>query len=71
MPNEYIEKFAYDSSGRLEYYGQAAPGSATSAAKWRIEKYTYSGIQELDRGYPSGDNANIYIWDNRATYTYS
>ncbi len=71
MPNEFIEKRVHDSSGRLEYYGQAEPGSATSAAKWRIEKYTYSGIEETGKGYPGGDNANIYIWDNRATYSYS
>jgi len=69
--NEFKERRAYDSSGRLEYLGQAEPGTLASEAKWRIKKYIYSGIQETDKRYPNGDNANIYIWDNRATYTYS
>ena len=69
--NEFQEVFAYDSAGRLEYYGQAEPGSLTSEAKWMIEKYTYSGINEITKKYPNGSNANMFIWNNRASYTYS
>lgn len=71
MENEYQERFAYDSNGRLEYYGLAEPGSLDSEEKWRIRKYSYSGIEETSRKYPSGSYANVYIWDNRASYTYS
>ena len=69
--SEYIEKRAKDANGRLEYFGVAEPGSATSAAKWRIIKYSYSGIAEVDKLYPNGSNANVFIWDNRTSYSYS
>lgn len=71
MPNEFIERWAYDSAGRLEYYGQAEPGSSNSSEKWMIEKYEYSGVNEISKKYPDGSNANIFIWDNREAYTYS
>lgn len=71
MANDFIEKKAYDANGRLEYYGQAEPGTAKSEPKWRIEKYSYSGIQENDTLYPNGNNANIFIWNNRKSYSYS
>lgn len=69
--NAFIEKRAYNSSGLLEYYGQAEPGSLVTESKWTIIKYTYSGADETDKQYPGGDNANIYIWNSRTTYTYS
>ena len=71
MANEFQERFAYDSNGRLEYYGQSEPGSLDSEEKWMIEKYEYSGIQERAKKYPSGSNANIFVWDDRETYEYS
>ncbi len=70
MPNEFQERFAYDSNGRLEYYGQSEPGTREGEAKWMIERYSYSGINEIDKKYPNGDNANIYIWNDRETYNY-
>ena len=69
--SEFQERFAYDSNGRLEYYGQAEPGSLDSEAKWIIEKTSYSGINEIGKKYPSGSYANIFIWDDRETYEYS
>ncbi len=71
MPDEFIRKYAYDSNGRLEYEGEAEPGTLVTEGKWRIQKYTYSGIEETGKQYPNGDNANIYIWNSRATHTYS
>ena len=71
MPNEFIERWAYDSAGRLEYYGQAEPGSSESAEKWMIEKYEYSGADEVSKKYPDGSNANTFIWSSRTSYTYS
>ena len=71
MPDEFIRKYAHDSNGRLEYEGEAEPGTLVTEGKWRIQKYTYSGIEETDKQYPNGDNANVYIWNSRETYTYS
>ena len=69
--NEFIERWEYDSSGRLLYYGQAEPGSSPNSEKWMIEKYEYSGANETAKKYPNGSNANMFIWNNRATYNYS
>ena len=70
MPNEFIENRAYNSNGLLEYHGQAEPGTKDGEAKWQIEKHTYSGINETGKRYPNGDNANIFIWNNREGYSY-
>ncbi len=70
MANEFQERFAYDSNGRLEYYGQSEPGSRDSEAKWMIERSYYSGINETGKRYPNGSNANVFIWNNRKTYNY-
>ena len=71
MDNEFQKRWAYDSNGRLEYRGSAEPGSLDSEEKWRIRKYSWSGINETSRKYPNGTHANIFIWDNRESYTYS
>ena len=71
MEIEFQERWAEDLNGRVEYYGQSEPGSTESESKWMIEKYEYSGIHERAKKYPNGSNANIFIWDDRATYTYS
>jgi len=55
----------------LIYIGRAAPGTASSAAKWQIKKLTYSGNNLTATGYASGDDAFIYVWDDRAGYSYS
>ncbi|HRH21724.1 MAG TPA: hypothetical protein PLJ58_00835 [bacterium] len=54
--------------GDIDYIGEAAIGTATSAASWRIKKVdsssgtviTYAGTGVFDQ-----------IWDNRASLTYS
>ena len=50
------------------YIGEASPGVATSTAAWRIFKVdTTSGVSI---GYAGKDAGFIYVWDDRATYTY-
>ena len=71
MENEFQERFAYDSNGRLEYYGQSEPGTLESESKWMIEKKEYSGMNETSKKYPNGSYANIFVWDDRETYSYS
>ncbi len=66
-----------DSNGNPIYYGRAIVGTATSDDKWQIMFLTYDGNQGLTSiTWPqnSEGNASInyeFIWDNRATYTYS
>lgn len=60
----------------LDYVGFAKPGTATSAAAWQISKLTYSGANLVSITWPEnslGIASTLYefVWDDRATYTYS
>ena len=48
------------------YVGKAAIGTATSAAKWQIQKVTDTGIT-----WAAGTSAFTNVWDNRAGLSYS
>lgn len=64
--------FDYDGSGNQIYIGWAQPGTAKSSATWRIMKQVFNGSnQTTDIQWPSASTAFSFIWDNRATYTYS
>lgn len=64
-----INKIAYDDSGNPIYYALAFQGSATSAAKWRIEKLAYDSNGQYTGSTFSQPNQ---VWDDRATsVTYS
>jgi len=65
-----IKKIEYSGSNLL-YLGEAPPGSATSAAAWRIQKYTYSGSNLTDTQYADGDEEFDNVWDDRASLSYS
>lgn len=72
MNQPITERWDYDVNNNMIYHGVAIPGSATSAAVWFVEKYTYDGnnratLHELADGNDLADN----IWDNRASLTYS
>ena len=62
-----------DEVGTLTYVGEAAPGSATSAAVWRIFRLdeTGSGDEELIKKFASGSTNFDQIWDNRLALSYS
>lgn len=61
----------------LIYKAFARPGSATSDAVWQISKQTYDGMNNLTMiQWPQDANGHAnndyqFIWDNRASYTYS
>lgn len=74
-----IQRIDYDANNNAIYIGWAQPGTATSVAGWRIVQNTYtspngtpvftnSGFPQIS-GQPSG--AFSFIWDNRASLTYS
>ena len=71
------ESFLGEYSGtNLIYSGYARPGSLTSAGVCQISKQTYDGNGNVTavqwpqvNGIASADYQ--FIWDNRATYTYS
>lgn len=69
---EFTGRAAYDANSNLQYYGEAMPGSATSAAVWRIKKLTYDSSNNLlSILWADGDDQMDNIWDNYASLTYS
>lgn len=66
------QKIDYSGGTNAIYIGEALPGSATSAAAWRIKKLTYDGNNNVTDVQWS-PNFNIFgdIFDNRASLSYS
>lgn len=61
-----IDKAAAD----VNYFGFALPGTATSAAAWRIQKLTVVGnVSTFEWADGNGNLDNI--WDARASLSYS
>ena len=60
-----------EAAGSITYVGEAAVGTATSAAAWRIFRLDESGDPELIKLYGNGSTAFDQIWDNRAALSYS
>lgn len=59
-------------NGNTIYVGSTKPGNIKSASKWKIQKITYDANDNpTDIQWPNGDNSFSYVWDDRATYTYS
>lgn len=73
----YIVRVDYDGNSNAIYQGWATPGTATSEAKWRLIKNTYDGSNRFTgSGFPQDANGNAscgfaFVWDNRASATYS
>lgn len=58
-----------EASATVTYVGEAGPGAATSAAKWRIKKIdTTSGTAVT---WADGNVLFDNVWDDRAALTYS
>lgn len=39
----WSERWAYNASNMVEYYGMSLPGRTVGSAAWSIKKYVYSG----------------------------
>lgn len=67
----------YLSGSNLIYKGFARPGADTSAAVWQIAFLTYDGnnnvtaIQWPQNANGAASNDYAFVWDDRATLTYS
>ena len=53
------------------YLGQAAPGTATSAASWRIQKLVFGGDGDVTTTWADGNAYFDNVWDDRASLSYS
>jgi hypothetical protein len=60
-----------DEDGNISYFGEADPGSSTSASVWRIRKIDESGDPELIVTWAGGNRNFDKIWDNRLSLTYT
>jgi hypothetical protein len=66
------KKIIYDASNNPIYVGEAEPGTATSAAGWRIKKITYDANNNPTNVEWADGNTNFdNIMDNYIGYTYS
>ena len=52
------------------YRGEAVPGTATSAALWRVQRITITG-DDLVIEWADGSSDFTQIWDDRLSLTYS
>ena len=69
MSTQYKLEYDYVDTA-TSYRGEAAPGSATSAAVWRISLITVAG-DDLTITWAGGTANFNQIWDNRASLSYS
>ncbi len=71
---ELTKKMENYSSGQPKYIGEAMPGTATSAAKWRIRLMEYDdGTTKPPTGeiWADGTSNFVKVWDDRDSYSYS
>lgn len=59
-----------DVSGNYTYIGEALPGTATSAATWRIKRVEQIGT-DYNILWSDGSSDFDKVWDDRLTYAYS
>lgn len=57
-----------DDGDTYMYIGQATPGTATSAASWRIKRLTQADLTIV---WADGDSSFNNVWDDHATLSYS
>lgn len=53
------------------YRGRALPGTATSAASWRVERISIAADGDVSILFADGNDSYDNIWDNRASLSYS
>jgi prepilin-type processing-associated H-X9-DG protein len=66
----YAELFDW-SGDELQYHGWAEPGTATSAAGWRIAKYAWSAGNLVNILWADGNLDFDNVWDDRASLSYA
>lgn len=57
----------FEDGATYMYVAEALPGSADSAAAWRIKRYVQATLKGT---WADGEATFTKVWDDRATYTY-
>lgn len=60
-----------DEEAPITYIGEAAPGTATTAAAWRIRRVDETNAPDIDIEWANGTADFDKVWDDRGTYGYS
>lgn len=74
--SEVALRIEYDGSNNPIYVGRAKVGVTDSESKWQIAKNTFSGTNLTSTTWPQNSLSNAsseyeFVWNDRATYTYS
>lgn len=65
------ERLENDGSGLPLFHGFARPGTATSAAGWRIKKFTYTNSVVTLIQWADGNGDFDNVWNDRSGLSYS
>ena len=68
LPGPYV-LLLEEASSTITYIGEADPGTATSAASWRIKRL--DSTSGLAVKYGGGVTTFSQVWDDRASLSYS
>lgn len=60
-----------DTDGNYTYIGEAIPGTATTAASWRIQRVDAANDPDLEIKWADSSADFDQVWDDRTTLTYS
>ena len=67
--------FDYDIGNNMIYFGRAAMGASKAAAVWQIRKFIYASTAVdanlLDTLHAGGNTNFDYVWNDRASLSYS
>lgn len=67
----HTQKMEYSGTNVI-YIGRADPGTAVTEKRWAIQKFTYdSNNLVTDIQWAGGTKEFKFIWNDRASYTYS
>ena len=68
----YATRVDFDDVNNLIYKGEAIPGSAESAAVWRIRRLSFVGADEdVVEEWAEGTASFDKVWDDRLSLSYS
>lgn len=65
------KKIENNANSQPLYIGEAAPGTPTDEARWRIQQLEYDGTAITGQVWANGNAEFDKTWDDRATYDYS
>lgn len=67
----YAKRVDFTNNETIIYIGEASPGSADSAAVWRIRRLTIAGDGDVTTEWANGSALFSHIWDDHLILSYS